>query len=106
MRPPPASQPRAPTPGPAVATSTARLDRRPREVGPIGGEVLKEAYDCHEIRTPVEEFEAYNRARLDALVRLGAAERAEITAAALELGTDVLRRTMGAVPARKKEGRA
>ena len=59
---------------------------------------LQEAYECLQIRTPIQEFEAYARARCETLVRLGDKERAELAAAALRLGQNALRGVMGAVP--------
>ena len=58
---------------------------------------LQSAYDCLEIRTPIEELQTFTRARLETLVRLGEAERAERTKAALALGLSALREVMGAV---------
>lgn len=58
---------------------------------------LQSAYDCLEIRTPIEELQTFTRARLETLVRLGEAERAERTQAALALGLRALREVMGAV---------
>ncbi|RMG16478.1 MAG: hypothetical protein D6731_06015 [Planctomycetota bacterium] len=58
---------------------------------------LQGAYDCLEIRTPLEELRAFASARIEALVRLGDAERAERTATALEVGLQALREVMGAV---------
>ncbi len=58
---------------------------------------LLQAYDCLQIHTPVQEFETYTKARLETLVRLGEAKRAEVTAQALELGLSALGRVMGAV---------
>lgn len=62
---------------------------------------LAEAYEYLDIRTPLAEFESYTRARLEAQVRVGETEEAEVTAAALKLGLDALRRVMGSLP---KEG--
>lgn len=53
------------------------------------------AHECLEIRTPIEEFETYVRARIDTLTRLGEQERVEITIAALELGKRKLARITG-----------
>lgn len=55
----------------------------------------RRAYEVLEIRTPLEEFDAYARARIETLARLGEAERAEITAAALELGRRAIARVTG-----------
>lgn len=65
---------------------------RPRET-PLRG-----AYEYLEIRTPIAEFESYARARTEALVRLGDSKDAEIAALAMNLGTEALRRVMGALP--------
>jgi len=59
---------------------------------------LAEAYEYLDIRTPLAEFESYTRARLEAQVRVGETEEAEVTAAALKLGLDALRRVMGSLP--------
>jgi hypothetical protein len=61
-------------------------------------QALAEAYEYLEIRTPLQEYESYARARLEARVRVGDTDRAELTAAALKLGLDSLRRVMGALP--------
>jgi hypothetical protein len=53
------------------------------------------AHECLEIRTPVEEFETYVRARIDTLTRLGEQDRVEITIQALELGKRKLARITG-----------
>jgi hypothetical protein len=55
----------------------------------------KRAYEILEIRTPLEEFETYGRARIETLAKLGEAGRAEITAAALELGRRAIARVTG-----------
>lgn len=68
--------------------TTQRLDGDPSD--------LAQAYDCLRIRTPLEEFETFARARLETLVKLGEAERAQMTAAALETGKGALRHVMGA----------
>lgn len=65
---------------------------RPRET-PLRG-----AYEYLEIRTPIAEFESYARARTEALVRLGDSKDAEIAALAMNLGTEALKRVMGALP--------
>jgi len=74
-----------PDPSDEVAT-------RPRET-PLRG-----AYEYLEIRTPIAEFESYARARTEALVRLGDSQDAEIAALAMNLGTEALKRVMGALP--------
>lgn len=63
-----------------------------------GGRELEQAYECLEIRTPIEEFETYARARVDTLVRLNQAERADRAQRALELGVETLRQVMGSAP--------
>ncbi len=55
----------------------------------------RRAYEVLEIRTPLEEFESYVRARIDTLARLGDTERAGITAEALELGRKAIARVTG-----------
>lgn len=69
---------------------------------PVAASELQQAYDCLEIRTPIEEFRTFAKARLETLVRLGEADRAEVTSAALDLGLSALREVMGAV---RKGGR-
>ena len=59
---------------------------------------LRGAYEYLEIRTPIAEFESYSRARTEALVRLGDSKEAEVAALAMNLGTEALRRVMGAIP--------
>lgn len=44
------------------------------------------AHECLEIRTPIEEFETYVRARVDTLNKLGEHEQVDIVVRALELG--------------------
>ena len=68
------------------------VSTRPRET-PLRG-----AYEYLEIRTPIAEFESYARARTEALVRLGDSKDAEIAALAMNLGTEALKRVMGALP--------
>jgi hypothetical protein len=68
------------------------ISTRPRET-PLRG-----AYEYLEIRTPIAEFESYARARTEALVRLGDSKDAEIAALAMNLGTEALKRVMGAIP--------
>jgi hypothetical protein len=55
----------------------------------------RRAYEVLEIRTPFEEFDAYVRARIDTLSRLGEADKAELAAQALELGRRALARVTG-----------
>src|SRR5207249_4305946 len=55
----------------------------------------RRAYEILEIRTPLEEFEAYVRARIDTLSRLGDSGKAELAAEALELGRRALARVTG-----------
>ncbi|MEZ0230369.1 MAG: hypothetical protein ACAI25_17230, partial [Planctomycetota bacterium] len=55
----------------------------------------RRAYEVLEIRTPLEEFESYVRARIDTLSRLGDSERAAVTAEALELGRRAIARVTG-----------
>lgn len=74
----------------ASTSAEPRIEREPSE--------LEQAYECLEIRTPAQEFEAYSRARLETLVRLGETDKAEVTAAALALGLRALRGVMGSLP--------
>ena len=59
---------------------------------------LQQAFECLQIKTPIEEFQTYAGSRLEAMVRLGEPERAEVTSRALELGVKALRQVMGAAP--------
>lgn len=54
------------------------------------------AHDCLEIRTPVEEFETYVRARIETLTRLGERDQVDLMLRALELGKRKLARISGA----------
>jgi hypothetical protein len=55
----------------------------------------RRAFEVLEIRTPLEEFEAYVRARIDTLSRLGEPDKANLAAEALELGRRALARVTG-----------
>jgi len=85
----------------------------PSDVAAIDEELLategdidpRRAYEMLEIRTPLEEFEAYTRARIDTLGRLGDIEKSHLTAEALELGRKALARVTGA-PLPEGPGRA
>jgi hypothetical protein len=76
----------------------------PSDVAAIDEELLategdldpRRAYEMLEIRTPLEEFEAYVRARIETLGRLGDTEKSHLTAEALELGRKALARVTGA----------
>lgn len=57
-------------------------------------------FDCLDLSTPLEELDRFARARVEALVRAGDAERVERTRAALELGKRALRDVMGGRGAR------
>jgi hypothetical protein len=72
---------------------TQKLDPAERPDGE-----LADAYDCLSIRTPLEEFQTYARARLETLVKLGEAERAQLASEALEAGLGALRHVMGGSP--------
>lgn len=63
-----------------------------------GGDGLADAYSGLEIRTPPEELEAFARGRVDALARLGQADRAAMAAEALQMAQAALRRVMGSLP--------
>ncbi len=63
-----------------------------------GGDGLVEAYSSLEIRTPPEELDAFARGRVEALARLGQAERAAIAGEALQMAQAALRRVMGSQP--------
>lgn len=54
------------------------------------------AHDCLEIRTPVEEFETYVRARIETLTRLGERDQVDLMLRALDLGKRKLARISGA----------
>jgi len=58
----------------------------------------REAYEVLEIRTPLEEFDAYARARAATLSHLGDAEKADLAMRALELGRRALMRVTGSAP--------
>jgi hypothetical protein len=64
---------------------------------------LQQAYECLELRTPIDEFLAFAEARRETMVRLGEAERSELAGEALETGLRALREVMGAVAAPRKE---
>lgn len=72
-------------------------------VAPTRRSELQDAYDCLGIRTPLEELEAFARGRLEALVRAGEPERAQLAREAQELGLEALRRVMSGA-AGQKEG--
>ncbi len=55
----------------------------------------RRAYEVLEIRTPLEEFEAYVKARIDTLMKLGDNAKAALTGEALELGRRSLGRVTG-----------
>ncbi len=55
----------------------------------------RRAFEVLEIRTPLEEFESYVRARIDTLSRLGESGKADLAAQALELGRRALSRVTG-----------
>jgi hypothetical protein len=59
---------------------------------------LHEAYASLEIRTPPEELDAFTRGRVEALARVGQADRAALAQDALKLAQGALRRVMGALP--------
>lgn len=63
-----------------------------------GGEALAEAYSNLEIRTPPEELDAFARGRVEALARVGQADRAAIAGEALQMAQAALRRVMGSQP--------
>jgi hypothetical protein len=64
----------------------------------------KRAYEVLEIRTPLEEFETYVRARIDTLSRLGDTDKANLASEALELGRRALARVTGLSPVAEKSG--
>jgi hypothetical protein len=95
-----------PAPRPASPARPARAKDAPSDVAAIvddleeehaAGEPLdpRRAYEVLEIRTPLEEFESYVRARIDTLSRLGETEKAELATQALELGRRALARVTG-----------
>lgn len=72
---------------------------------PVRRSELQDAYDCLGIRTPLEELTAFAKGRLEALVRAGEPERAQLAREAQELGLEALRRVMsGAAGSGQKEG--
>jgi hypothetical protein len=65
----------------------------------------RRAFEVLEIRTPLEEYESYVRARIDTLARLGDTERAGLTAEALEIGRKAIARVTGvAAPEKPQAG--
>ncbi len=56
------------------------------------------AYSSLEIRTPPEELDAFARGRVEALARLGQADRAALMGDALQMAQAALRRVMGSQP--------
>lgn len=85
------------TPAPLAPIETAAGE--PNEDGAPALDPRR-AYEVLEIRTPLEEFESYVRARIDTLSRLGETDKAELAAKALEVGRRALSRVTGtAAPA-------
>jgi hypothetical protein len=95
-----------PAPRPASPARPARAKDAPSDVAAIvddleeehaAGEQLdpRRAYEVLEIRTPLEEFESYVRARIDTLSRLGETDKAQLATQALELGRRALARVTG-----------
>jgi hypothetical protein len=72
--------------------------RLPEPDLPRGEGGLADAYAALEIRTPPEELEAFARGRVEALARLGQADRAALSQEALRVAQAALRRAMGALP--------
>jgi len=64
----------------------------------------RRAYEVLEIRTPLEEFDAYVQARIDTLLKLGDNPRAELTSKALELGRRAIGRVTGVAMPEKAPG--
>ncbi|MBI3725251.1 hypothetical protein HY251_15070 [bacterium] len=94
----------------SAATGTKRPDPNAdaRDEGPLSFDAIhdddgalgpdldpRRAFEVLEIRTPLEEFESYVRARIDTLSRLGESEKANLAAAALDLGRLALARVTG-----------
>ena len=86
---------------------TIEVDVKRRVVCQVKGErnapPKRRAYEVLEIRTPLEEFEGYVRARIDTLSRLGETEKAELAAKALEVGRRALARVTGVAPATQEK---
>lgn len=57
---------------------------------------LQGAFDCLEIRVPVDELRAFGEKRIQTLVRLNETEKAGLVQAALEEGVRAIRQVMGA----------
>jgi len=68
---------------------------KPAASKPAVAAAMGRAHECLEIRTPVEEFETYVRARIDTLTRLGESDKVALTVAALELGKRRLAKLAG-----------
>jgi hypothetical protein len=68
----------------------------PEDAGASARSKPSKAHECLEIRTPLQEFETYVRARIETLTRLGEADRADLALRALELGRAKLARHTGA----------
>lgn len=105
---------RAPPASPSAAPQSLSPKESPSDIAAVedeGDEPLPEssldprrAYEVLEIRTPLEEFESYVRARIDTLARLGDSEKAGLTAEALELGRKAIARVTGVSVGQDKPG--
>lgn len=60
------------------------------------GSALQSAFDCLEIRVPVDELRSFGEKRIQTLVRLNETEKAGLVQAALEEGVRAIRQVMGA----------
>lgn len=61
----------------------------------VDGVIPGRAHEALEIRTPIQEFESYVRARIETLTRLGEKEQVDVMLQALELGKRKLARITG-----------
>lgn len=92
---------------PTEPVSGAAPPEPPARSGGAPGALLgdDELVNSLAIRTPIEEFEAYVRSRVETLARLGEAPRAEMLLAALELGRVLIRdASENASPAQPSQG--
>jgi hypothetical protein len=88
--------PRPPKEAPSDVAAIVDDDLEQLHQAEAAGELdPRRAYEVLEIRTPLEEFEGYVRARIDTLSRLGEQDKAELAAEALDLGRRALARVTG-----------
>lgn len=61
----------------------------------VDGSALQSAFDCLEIRVPIDELREFGEKRIQTLVRLNETEKAGLVQAALEEGIRAIRQVMG-----------